>query len=141
MNNQYKESLNLRLFLMDDLFASLYGGLCNLESKWQTSSPIDMWVRALSARYKLSQSKRPDLLLQQLFVNLKPNEAVVVEAIIMCILINEDRSTAPSPLKDALARMLLAHIDTWRIVHDEFRESERQYEQKKYKDCLTAYSN
>lgn len=131
----------LGLCLEDSLFAALYEGLCNLESKWQTSSPVDMWVRALSARHKLSQSKRPDLLLRQLFVNLKPNEAVVVEAILMCILINEDRSTAPSPLKDALARMLLAHIDTWRIVHDEFRESENQNEQKEYKVCQVDYSN
>lgn len=131
----------LDLCLEDSLFAALYEGLCNLESKWQTSSPVDMWVRALSARHKLSQSKRPDLLLRQLFVNLKPNEAVVVEAILMCILINEDRSTARSPLKDALARMLLAHSDTWSIVYEEFRESENQNEQKEYKVCQVDYSN
>lgn len=139
MNNQDIDLLNL--CFEDSLFAALYGGLCNLESKWQTSSPVDMWVRALSARHKLSQSKRPDLLLQQLFVDLKPNEAVVVETILLYMLVNEDRSTESSPLKDALLQMLITRDDTWSIVYEEFRESENQNEQKEYKVCQVDYSN
>ena len=69
----------LNLCLEDSLFAALYEALCNLENKWHTSSPVDMWIEALSARQKLSKSRRPDLLLRQLFVGSNPNEAVVVK--------------------------------------------------------------
>ena len=89
----------LTICLEDSLFAALYDALCNLETKWHTSSPVDMWIEALSARQKLSKSRRPDLLLRQLFVGLNPNEAVVAKAILMWILFNEDRSTGKSPLK------------------------------------------
>ena len=45
----------LTICLEDSLFAALYDALCNLETKWHTSSPVDMWIEALSARQKLSK--------------------------------------------------------------------------------------
>ena len=69
----------LNICLEDSLFAALYEALCHLETKWHTSSPVDMWIEALSARQKLSKSRRPDLLLRQLFAGSNPNETVVVE--------------------------------------------------------------
>ena len=125
MNNQDIDLLNL--CLEDSLFAALYEGLCKLEKKLQTSSPADMWVKALSARHKMAQSKRPDLLLQQLFVDLEPHEAVVVEAILLCILCNDRNYYCLPPLLFELGQMLLAHGDTWRIVKEEISESEKQY--------------
>lgn len=130
----------LNLCLEDSLFAALYEALCNLENKWHTSSPVDMWIEALSARQKISKSRRPDLLLRQLFVGSNPNETVVVKAILMWILFNEDRNTQKSPLKDALARMLLEHIETWNVVYSEFRESESRNEQLGYEITQTDYS-
>lgn len=130
----------LNICLEDSLFAALYEALCNLENKWHTSSPVDMWIEALSARQKLSKSRRPDLLLRQLFVGLNHNEAVVVKAILMWILFNEDRNTGKSPLKDALARMLLEHHETWNIVYSEFRESENRNELMGYYITQTDYS-
>ena len=130
----------LNICLEDSLFAALYDALCNLETKWHTSSPVDMWIEALSARQKLSKSRRPDLLLRQLFVGLNPNEAVVAKAILMWILFNEDRSTGKSPLKDALARMLLEHHETWNVVYSEFRKSESRNEQMGYEITQTDYS-
>lgn len=130
----------LNLCLEDSLFAALYEGLCNLEKKWHTLSPVHMWIEALSSRQKLSKSRRPDLLLRQLFVGSNPNEAVVVEAILMWILFNEDRNTEKSPLKDALARMLLEHHETWNVIYSEFRESESRNEQMGYDITQTDYS-
>lgn len=130
----------LNLCLEDSLFAALYEALCNLENKWHTSPPVDMWIEALSARQNLSKSSRPDLLLRQLFVGSNPNEAVVVKAILMWILFNEDRSTIKSPLKDALARMLSEHIETWNVVYSEFRKSESRNEQLGYDITQTDYS-
>lgn len=130
----------LNLCLEDSLFAALYEALCNLENKWHTSSPVDMWIEALSARQKISKSRRPDLLLRQLFVGSNPNETVVVKAILMWILFNEDRNTQKSPLKDALARMLLEHIETWNVVYSEFRECESRNEQLGYEITQTDYS-
>lgn len=100
-----------------------------------------MWVKALSARHKMAQSKRPDLLLQQLFVDLEPHEAVVVEAILLYMLLNEDRSTESSPLLFKLCQMLKARDDIWNIVYAEFRESEKQNEQKGYEIRQEDYSN
>lgn len=130
----------LNICLEDSLFAALYEALCNLENKWHTSSPVDMWIEALSARQNLSKSRRPDLLLRQLFVGSNPNEAVVVKAILMWILFNEDRSKVKSPLKDTLARMLSEHIETWNVVYSEFRESESRNEQMGYDITQTDYS-
>lgn len=130
----------LNFCLEDSLFAALYEALCHLETKWHTSSPVYMWIKALSARQKISKSRRPDLLLRQLFVGSNPNEAVVVEAILMWILFNEDRNTGKSPLKDALARILLEHHETWNVVYSEFRESESRNEQMGYDITQTDYS-
>ena len=130
----------LNICLEDSLFAALYEALCNLENKWHTSSPVDMWIEALSARQKLSKSRRPDLLLRQLFAGSNPNETVVVEAILMWILFNEDRNIGKSPLKDALAIMLLEHHETCNIVYSEFRESESRNEQMGYDITQTDYS-
>lgn len=130
MNNQDMQEMDnmlLRLCLMDKSFPALYGALCNLEKKWQTSSPVKMWVKALAARHKLAKSKRPDLLLPQLFVDLDPHEAVVVEAILLCILCNDRNYYCLPPLLFELGQMLLAHGDTWRIVKEEISESEKQY--------------
>ena len=141
MNNQDKESLNLRLFLLDDLFASLYEALCKLEAKYQTSSPEKMWEMVLWAECKLSRSKRPDLLVRQMFVDLEPNEALIVESMLLRKLCSYRGDFCRPTLLMKLGGMLLAHGYKWRIVYAKFRESERQYEQKKYKDCLTDYSN
>ena len=130
----------LNICLEDSLFAALYEALCHLETKWHTSSPVDMWIEALSARQKLSKSRRPDLLLRKLFAGSNPNETVVVEAILMWILFNEDRNIGKSPLKDALAIMLLEHHETWNIVYSEFRESESRNEQMGYDITQTDYS-
>lgn len=131
----------LNLCLEDSLFAALYEALCNLENKWHTSSPIDMWIEALSARQKLSKSRRPDLLLRQLFVGSNPYDAAVVKAILMWILFNEDRSTEKTPLKDELAKMLSKHCETWNVIYSEFRESESRNEQMGYDITQTDYSN
>lgn len=141
MDNQDKKFLSLRLFLLDDLFASLYGALCKLEAKYQTSSPEKMWERVLLAACKLSRSKRPDLLVQQMFVDLEPNEALIVEYMLLRKLCSYRGDFCRPSLLFKLGEMLLAHGYKWRIVYAKFRESERQYEQKKYKDCITAYSN
>lgn len=139
MSNNNIDLLNL--CFEDSLFAALYGALCNLECKWQTSPPVDLWIKALSARQNLSKSTRPDLLLRQLFVGLKTNEAIVVKAILMWMLFNEDRSTEISPLKDALAKMLTTHGEAWNTVYAEFRESEKQNEQMGYNVSQMDYSN
>lgn len=139
MNNKNIDILNL--CLEDSLFAALYEALRNLESKWQTSSPEDMWVKALSARHDLSKSNRPDLLLRQLFVNMEQHEAIIVKAILMWMLFNEDRCMEESPLKDALAKMLAAHDEDWITVYAEFRESESRNEQMGFNVCQTDYSN
>lgn len=139
MNNQDIDLLDI--CLEDSLFAALYEGLCKLEKKLQTSSPADMWVKALSARHKMAQSKRPDLLLQQLFVDLEPHEAVVVEAILLYMLLNEDRSTESSPLLFKLCQMLKARDEIWNIVYAEFRESEKQNEQNGHEVRQEDYSN
>lgn len=131
----------LNLCLEDSLFAALYEALCNLENKWHTSSPVDLWIKALSARQKLSKSRRPDLLLRQLFVDSNPNDAVIIKAILMWILFNEDRSTEKTPLKDALARMLSECGETWNIIYSEFRESESRNEQMGYDITQADYSN
>lgn len=139
MNNKNLDLLNL--CLEDSLFAALYEALCNLEDKWHTSSPEDMWVKALSARHYLSKSNRPDLLLRQLFVGMGQHEAVIVKAILMWMLFNEDRCKDESPLKDALAKMLEAHGDDWNTVYAEFQESESRNEQTGFNVCQTDYSN
>lgn len=130
----------LNICLEDSLFAALYEALCNLQNKWHTSSPVDMWIEALSAKQELSKSIRPDLLLRQLFVGSNPNEAVIVKAILMWMLFNEDRSKGQSPLKDALAKMMLEHVETWNVVYSAFRESESRNEQMGYDIIQTDYS-
>lgn len=131
----------MNLCLEDSLFAALYEALCNLESNWQTPSPADMWIKALSVRYDLSKSNRPDLLLRQLFVGMEQHEAVIVKATLMWMLFNEDRCMEKSPLKDALAKMLKAHGEEWNTVYSEFQESESRNEQMGYNVCQTDYSN
>lgn len=139
MSNKNIDLLNF--CLEDSLFAALYEALCNLESKWQTSSPTDMWIKALSARHDLSKSKRPDLLLRQLFTDMNQHEAIIVKAILMMMLFNEDRSKEESCLKDALGKMLMAYGEEWNIVYSEFRESESRNEDMGYNVRQTDYSN
>ena len=139
MNNKDINLLNL--CLEDSLFAALYEALCNLESNWQTPSPADMWIKALSVRYDLSKSNRPDLLLRQLFVGMEQHEAVIVKAILMWMLFNEDRSMDKSSLKDALAKMLMTHGEEWNTVYSEFRGSESRNEQMGFNVCQTDYSS
>ncbi len=131
----------LNLCLEDSLFAALYDALCCLERKWQTPKPVDMWIKALSARRDLSKSTRPDLLVRQLFADMSRYEAVVVEALLMWMLINESRSVEKSSLNDALALMLLNHGEAWETVRAEFRESEGRNERFGYIVCPTDYSS
>lgn len=139
MNNKSIDLLNL--CLEDSLFAALYEALCNLETRWQTPSAADMWVEALSARHDLSKSNRPDLLLRRLFSDMEQHEAVIVEALLMWMLFNEDWSKEKSPLKDALAKILRGHDEDWDTVYSEFRESERRNEQTGFNVCQTDYRN
>lgn len=139
MNNKNIALLNI--CLEDSLFAALYEALCNLENKWQTSSPTDMWIKALSIRHDLSKSNRPDLLLSQLFTDLDQHETIIVKAILMWMLFNEDRSMEESCLKNSLAKMLIAHGEEWNTVYSEFRESESRNEQMGYNVRQTDYSN
>lgn len=131
----------LNLCLEDSLFAALYEALSRLQQIWQTPSPVDMWVMALSARRNLDKSRRPDLLAGQLFGDADPHEAVVVEALVMWMLVNEDRNKKASPLKTALAVMLRKHGETWETVREEFRESEKRNEQAGYYVSQADYSD
>ena len=139
MNN--RDVVLLGICLEDSLFAALYGGLSGLADKWQMSSPVDMWVKALELRRGLAGSTRPDLLLPALLAGENTHEAVVLEALVMYMLFNENRGSDKSPLRDVLARMLGAHGEAWKVVYEEFRRSEGENEQCGYRVCPADYAN
>lgn len=137
MNNRKFDILNL--CMEDDLFCALYNALSFFEKEWHTSSAVDLWVDALQARRILNSTKRPDLLLNQIFANSVASEALLVEALLMWMLFTEDWSTDVSPLKDSLSRQLMTHGDAWNTVYEKFRESEGQNEQMGYSISLCDY--
>lgn len=138
MNNQKIDLLNL--CMEDDLFCALYDALCYFEKEWHTASPVDLWTKALMARRKLHNARRPDLLLNQMFIDSPSSEeALLVEAILMWMLFAEDWSTDITPLKDSLSKVIMAHGDAWNTVQEKFRESEEHNEQKGYSIAQCDY--
>lgn len=77
-------------------------------------------------------ARRPDLLIGQIFADVSAQEALLVEALLMWMLFTEDGGMAVSPLRESLARLLMAHGEAWHSVYDKFRESEGQNEQAGY---------
>lgn len=137
-----KEDINLlNLCLEDSLFAALYDTLCLNAKKWGTFSPVDIWLRALSARKTLSESRRPDLLLHNLFCEYKEEDEVSIEFVLFFMLINEDRNNTKTLLKDELALMIMSHGEIYEELHKAFRNSEDRNERKGFYVCQTDYSN
>ena len=137
-----KKDINLlNLCLEDSLFAALYGTLCINEKKLGTSSPVDIWIKALSARKTLSESRRPDLLLHSLFCEYKEEDEVSIELVLFYMLLNEDRNNPITLLKDELALMIMSHGEIYEEMHKAFRNSEDRNERKGFYVCQTDYSN
>lgn len=128
----------LNLCMEDDLFCALYEALCVFEKEWHTAQPVELWVEALQARKMLYGTRRPDLLLPQLFANMPSNDALITEALLMWMLFTEDWNTNATPLKDALSHLIVGFGEAWQRVYTEFRKSEQHNEELGYniKQCV-----
>lgn len=131
----------LNICLEDNLFCALHNALCGFEKMWHTPSPVNVWMTALGIKHKLSESKRPELLLGYLFSNMTKKEDLIVGAVLIYIISAEDWNSNSSPLKDELLKRLMAHGQDLNIVFSEFRKSEEWNEQQGYFVTQTNYSN
>lgn len=131
----------LNICLEDNLFCALHNALCGFEKMWHTPSPVNVWMTALGIKHKLSESKRPELLLGYLFSNMTKREDLIVGAVLIYIISAEDWNSNSSPLKDVLLKRLMAHGEDFHIVFSEFRKSEDWNEQQGYFVTQTDYSN
>ena len=131
----------LNICLEDNLFCALHNALCGFEKMWHTPSPVNVWMTALGIKHKLSESKRPELLLGYLFSNMTKREDLIVGAVLIYIISAEDWNSNSSPLKDELLKRLMAHGQDLNIVFGEFRKSEEWNEQQGYFVTQTNYSN
>lgn len=131
----------LNICLEDNLFCALHNALCGFEKMWHTPYPVNVWMTALGIKHKLSESKRPELLLGYLFSNMTKKEDLIVGAVLIYIISAEDWNSNSSPLKDALLKRLMAHGQDLNIVFSEFRKSEDWNEQQGYFVTQTNYSN
>lgn len=131
----------LNICLEDNLFCALHNALCGFEKMWHTPSPVNVWMTALGIKHKLSESKRPELLLGYLFSNMTKREDLIVGAVLIYIISAEDWNSNSSPLKDVLLKRLMAHGEDFHIVFSEFRKSEDWNEQQGYFVTQTNYSN
>ena len=131
----------LNICLEDNLFCALHNALCGFEKMWHTPSPVNVWMTALGIKHKLSESKRPELLLGYLFSNMTKREDLIVGAVLIYIISAEDWNSNSSPLKDELLKRLMAHGQDLNIVFSEFRKSEEWNEQQGYFVTQTNYSN
>lgn len=138
MNNPQAQLLNL--CLADELFAALYEALCHLHHLWHTSSPVDLWITALTIRHDLSKSPRPELLLPSLLCHLATHDMPIIQALLLMMLLNEDQSTEPSPLKTTLANMLLAQGTKYHTISQAFWQSEDHNEKNGYQIQQTDYT-
>lgn len=130
----------LNICLEDNLFCALHNALCGFEKMWHTPSPVNVWMTALGIKHKLSESKRPELLLGYLFSNMTKREDLIVGAVLIYIISAEDWNSNSSPLKDVLLKRLMAHGEDLNIVFSEFRKSEEWNEQQGYFVTQTDYS-
>ena len=130
----------LNICLEDNLFCALHNALCGFEKLWHTPSPVNVWMTALGIKHKLSESKRPELLLGYLFSNMTKREDLIVGAVLIYIISAEDWNSNSSPLKDELLKRLMAHGQDLNIVFSEFRKSEDWNEQQGYFVTQTNYS-
>ena len=131
----------LNICLEDNLFCALHNALCGFEKMWHTPSPVNVWMTALGIKHKLSESKRPELLLGYLFSNMTKREDLLVGAVLIYIISAEDWNSNSSPLKDELLKRLMAHGQDLNIVFSEFRKSEEWNEQQGYFVTQTDYSD
>ena len=131
----------LNICLEDNLFCALHNALCGFEKMWHTPSPVNVWMTALDIKHKLSESKRPELLLGYLFSNMTKREDLIVGAVLIYIISAEDWNSNSSPLKDELLKRLMAHGQDLHIVFSEFRKSEEWNEQQGYFVTQTDYSD
>lgn len=131
----------LNICLEDNLFCALHNALCGFEKMWHTPSPVNVWMTALGIKHKLSESKRPELLLGYLFSNMTKREDLIVGAVLIYIISAEDWNSNSSPLKDELLKRLMAHGQDLNIVFSEFRKSEEWNEQQGYFVTQTDYSD
>ena len=131
----------LNICLEDNLFCALHNALCGFEKMWHTPSPVNVWMTALGIKHKLSESKRPELLLGYLFSNMTKREDLLVGAVLIYIISAEDWNSNSSPLKDELLKRLMAHGQDLHIVFSEFRKSEERNEQQGYFVTQTDYSD
>lgn len=91
----------LNICLEDNLFCALHNALCGFEKMWHTPSPVNVWMTALGIKHKLSESKRPELLLGYLFSNMTKREDLLVGAVLIYIISAEDWNSNSSPLNNS----------------------------------------
>lgn len=121
----------LNLCFEDSLFAALYPALLHLHQKWESSAPVALWLKALDTKESLHGSRRPDLLLATLFVDMPLPDALLTQALLLWMLMVED-GDKPSPVKDNLCRRLAAHDEEWRTIYEWFSKSEADNESMGY---------
>lgn len=126
------ENRLLILCLEDSLFAALYQALKHLTQEWQTASPVTLWANALEAKDQLANSRRPDLLLPNLFAQIPLLDGLISQSLLLWMLFAEEPSLEPSPLRNALCTELQKHKERWRTIYEYFRESEADNETKGY---------
>ena len=131
----------LNICFEDNLFCALHNALRGFEEIWHTPSPVNVWTTALDIKHKLSESPRPELLLDYLFYNMTKKEDLIVGAVLIYIISAEDWNSNISLLKDKLFERLMAHEEDCDFVLSEFRKSEALNEQQGYYVTQTDYSN
>lgn len=128
------ESKMFEIFLSDQLFCSLYSALNFMEEKYQAPSPINIWMDSLQIMQEIGNISRADLIIGRMFAEKSQIEALCEEAVVfyMHMAAGREESQKPTALKDALARLLIAHGELWKTLYMEIRKSEQDEESKGY---------
>ena len=135
------EAQYLNLCLRASLFCALYNALCRLKQRWQTQTPVSIWITALQVRRNLAEAPYPERMIDSLLEGMTPHDTLLVGMVLMYMLCAEEDWNESSHLKIRLSSMLLAYGKEYQEVYAEFYQSENEYEQMGNKVNPADYSH
>ncbi len=123
MNSQ--EHLLLQVCMQDQLFCTMYGPLTHMHRKYQSPSPVAVWMESLSALHEICESPRPDLMAEEIL----DGADMCIVATLFYMLVTQEMSSGKddAELKDELCS-LLARSEHWKEFYDMVRSSEAREE-------------
>lgn len=124
MNN--KETLLFDLCIQDQLFCTMYKPLNMMHKKYNSPSPINVWMSSLIIIHEILESPRPDMKANMLLEN--ADMSIIGVVLYILFVENMDNPQEYSEVKDILCGML-NQCEHWQEFYEQVRLSEDQEEQ------------